>query len=113
MASPLYNLLTSMPPPLHKLTILLFYADRYQLKEAEGIENQIKSFSPEMDCFKINMQLHPKMSESFHVRETPLILFLHNGKEVWRQFYPIPDAELLNHLGHKQAGRLNEVSENE
>jgi hypothetical protein len=97
---------------IQNLAVLLFYAEDHQVKEMEQIEKLLKSFLPGLEFFKINIRSNPKMGESFHVRETPMTLFLHNGKEIWRQANPLSEAELVSMLGQKSSRQENEFSEN-
>jgi hypothetical protein len=103
---------TFNPLNIQKLTVLLFYADGNHLKETEQLEKQLKSFLPDIEFFKINIRANPKMGESFHVQQTPLTLFLHNGKEIWRQADPLSDAGLLYYLGQNSWPQENELPQN-
>jgi hypothetical protein len=97
---------------MQKLTVLLFYADGNHLKETEQMEKQLKSFLANIELFKINILANPKMGESFRVRETPLMLLLHNGREIWRQAHPLSETGLLEYLGQQSSRQENELSEN-
>ena len=76
------------------------------------MEKQLKDFLPESELFKINVRTNPKMGESFHVRQTPLMLILQNGKEIWRQEKVISESGLLHYLGLKNSQQENELREN-
>jgi hypothetical protein len=93
---------------LQNLTALLFYAEGHQVKETELMEKLLKGFLSGMEFFKVNILANPKMRESFHVRETPLLLFLHNGKEIWRQAHAFSKADLVSLLGAKIDGQEKE-----
>jgi hypothetical protein len=95
-----------------QLTVLLFYADGQQVKETEQMEKQLKSLPADIELFKINTLVNPKMGESFHVGETPLMLLLHNGREIWRQAPPLSETSLLFYLGQQSSRQENKISEN-
>lgn len=83
---------------LDRLTILFFYAEAYSLQEIKGVEKQVKEFLPSIDFLKINVRSNPKVSSSFHVYTTPLVLILQNGKEIWRQPDAFSENELCSYL---------------
>jgi hypothetical protein len=111
-------LITCMPLPStnsrnsQKLTVLLFYADGNHIKETEQMERNLKGSFPDIEFFKINIGLYPKVGESFHVQQTPLTLVLHNGKEIWRQANHASPDGLFDFLTPNTGRQEKQVPEN-
>jgi thioredoxin-like negative regulator of GroEL len=67
----------------------------------------VKDNLPAIDFLKINVRTNPKVSTSFRVEATPLVLILQNGKEIWRQANTFSVIDLRRHLNLMDA--KNEV----
>lgn len=76
------------------------------------MEKQLKGDFPDIAFFKINIDTYPKVRESFHVKETPLTLVLHNGREVWRQATHSSPKGLFDFLTPESGWQEKEVPEN-
>lgn len=82
----------------NELSVLLFYNDDHTLQAVKQLEKQIKTVLSHTEYFQINTLLHPKIGESFRVKETPLVLVIQNGREVWRQTNGVNTDILLTDL---------------
>src|SRR5689334_14891635 len=83
---------------INKLTVLFFYSEASFLPEIKHTEKQVKAILPSIDVLKVNVKHNPKVSTSFHVDQTPVVLILENGKEIWRQASSFSENELQSYL---------------
>jgi hypothetical protein len=102
------NVSTSNILSPNKLTLLFFYADGSSLREIDGIEKHVTERLPSIDFLKIDMRTNPQVGSSFQVYETPSLMVLQNGKEIWRRTISFSESELYTYL--QEVKSINKIN---